>query len=85
MKASEIEYCENCPLLKEEIYPGGMTSSQSGTPIDPPCCSFDDDTDLDQWIEDYYDGQMRYEEYIYKKREEEQKKKCKAGYCKEKA
>lgn len=84
MKTSEIEDCENCPLLKEEICPGGMTSSPSGTPIEPPCCSFDDDTDLDQWIEDYYDGQRRYEEYLDRKYEEEQKKKHKADVAKRK-
>lgn len=82
MKASEIEDCENCPLLKEEICPGGMTSSPTGTPIEPPCCSFDDDTDLDQWIEDYYDSQRRYEEYLDRKREEEQEKKRKAEKAK---
>lgn len=84
MKASEIEDCENCPLLKEEICPGGMTSSPSGTPIEPPCCSFDDDTDLDQWIEDYYDSQRRYEAYLDRKYEEEQKKKHKADVARRK-
>ena len=82
MKASEIEDCENCPLLKEEICPGGMTSSPGGIPIEPPCCSFDDDTDLDQWIDDYYDGQRRYEEYLDRKWEEEQEKKRKAEKAK---
>lgn len=84
MKASEIEDCENCPLLKEEICPGGMTSFPSGMPIEPPCCSFDDDTDLDQWIDDYYDGQRRYEEYLDRKYEEEQKKKHKADVSRRK-
>lgn len=82
MKASEIEDCENCPLLAEEICPGGMTSSPSGTPIEPPCCSFDDDTDLDQWISDYYDSQRRYEEYLDRKWKEEQEKKRKAEKAK---
>lgn len=82
MKASEIEDCENCPLLKEEICPGGMTYSPSGTPIEPPCCSFDDDTDLDQWIEDYYDRKRRYKEYLNRNREEEQEKKRKAEKAK---
>ncbi len=82
MKASEIEDCENCPLLAEEICPGGMTSSPSGTPIEPLCCSFDDDTDLDQWISDYYDSQRRYEEYLDRKWKEEQEKKRKAEKAK---
>lgn len=54
MKVSEITDCENCPLLKEEICPGGMTSSSDGTPVEPPCCGFNDDTDLDQLIDDYH-------------------------------
>lgn len=82
MKASEIEDCENCPLLAEEICSGGMTSSPSGTPIEPPCCSFDDDTDLDQWISDYYDSQRRHEEYLDRKWKEEQEKKRKAEKAK---
>ncbi|WP_281513505.1 hypothetical protein [Bacteroides acidifaciens] len=82
MKASEIEDCGNCPLLKEEICPGGMTSSPSGMPIEPPCCSFDDNTDLDKWIEDYYDSQRRYEKYLDRKWEAEQEKKRKAEKAK---
>lgn len=84
MLYKEIDDCVQCPLLKEEICPGGYTSSPSGTPIEPPCCGFDDDTDLEQWIEDYYENQRRYEEYLDKKWEAEQKKKRKAEIAKKK-
>lgn len=82
MKAAEIEDCENCPLLEEGICPGGMTSTPSGIPIEPPCCSFDDDTDLDQWIEDYYESQRQYDEYLDRKWEAEQEKERKSEKAK---
>jgi len=84
MLYKEIDDCEQCPLLKEEICPGGWTASPSGSPIEPPCCSFDDDTDLEQWVEDYYENQRRYEEYLDRKWEEEQEKKRKAEVAKKK-
>ena len=84
MKYSELDDCENCPLMKEEICPGGYTSSSGGNPIEPPCCSFDDDTDLEQWIEEYYESQWRYEEYLDRKYKEEQEKKRKAEVAKKK-
>lgn len=84
MLYKEIDDCEQCPLLKEEICPGGWTASPSGSPIEPPCCSFDDDTDLEQWLEDYYENQRRYEEYLDRKWEDEQEKKRKAEVAKKK-
>lgn len=51
----ELEDCDVCPLLSEGICSRGMSSSPSGTPIEPPCLSFSPDTDLDKWISDYYD------------------------------
>lgn len=73
---AETEDCEQCPIKQERICKGGWTSSPSGTPIEPPCCSFDDDTDLDAWIDNYYDYQRRYEERIDRQiREKEEKRK----------
>ena len=43
--AKDITSCDNCPLYKKDC-PGGMTSSPSGTPIDPPCCSWNDDDEI---------------------------------------
>ena len=45
--------------LSEGICSGGMSSSPSGIPIEPPCLSFSPDTDLDKWISDYYDYERR--------------------------
>lgn len=84
MLYKEIDDCEQCPLLKEEICTGGWTSFPSGTPIEPPCCGFDDNTDLERWIEDYYENQRRYEEYLDRKWETEQEKKRKAEIAKKK-
>lgn len=75
MKYSEIDDCEQCPLKKEEICTGYWTSSPSGTPIEPPCCDFDDDTDLDQWMESYYNKQAKQMSYSYRKLKKEKKKK----------
>lgn len=69
--------CELCPLLKEKICPGGGTC-YGGKPIEPPCCSMDEDTDLDQWIADYYDRQRQYEKYLEEKDRKEREKKEKA-------
>ncbi len=71
------ENCDNCPLLEAEICPGGM-ASYGGVLVEPPCWSFDDDTDLYQWIEDYFDGLRRYEELEERKLKEERKRKERA-------
>ena len=44
-KASDITGCEDCPLLGNDCV-GGWTSSPSGTPIEPPRCSWNDDTEV---------------------------------------
>lgn len=54
------ECCDDCPLLKSEICTGGFTC-YGGEPVEPPCCSFDDDTDFDEWVRDYFDKQRKRE------------------------
>lgn len=71
---AEEECCDNCPLLKNEICPGGIVC-YGGSPIEPPCCCFDDDTDLDEWVENYFEHQKRLEEIEKKRIQEENKKK----------
>lgn len=62
MKYSELTDCPNgCPVYEEGICPGGY-ACYGGDPIEPPCTSFDDDTDLDEWISRYYDRQRRFDE-----------------------
>lgn len=69
--------CEGCPLLKEKICPGGW-ACYGGEPIEPPCCSMDEDTDLEQWIDDYYERQRRWADYLAEKDRKEREKKEKA-------
>ena len=75
-KEMEDQECDVCPLYKEEICKGGMSSSGDGTPIEPPCTGFEDDLDLDKWINNYYEGQRRRAEYyaeLDRKKAEKQK------------
>ena len=46
----DIEDCEQCPAFGEECQ-GGWTSGYGGEPIEPPCTSWDDDTDIEAWQE----------------------------------
>lgn len=41
--AKDIEDCDGCPLLDNDCV-GGWTSGGGGEPIEPPCCSWNDDT-----------------------------------------
>lgn len=52
MKAKDINECEDCPL-KDNDCPGGYTSGPTGKPIEPPCCSWNDDTDVSEGMYDY--------------------------------
>ena len=56
----DLEDCDLCPLKKEDICKGGWSSDANGMPVEPPCTMFEDDTDLDQWITDYYANYARW-------------------------
>lgn len=73
----ELEDCDLCPLKKAEICPGGFTC-YGGAPIEPPCTCFDDDTDLDEWVEDFYERQKAREDYEDKRIQEEKRRKERA-------
>lgn len=66
----DIEDCSVCPLYEAELCTGGVISGYGGDPIEPPCCLFNDDTDLDEYVQESY----KYE-YFREKREDEQIKK----------
>lgn len=72
----QLEDCTGCPVKKAEYCSGGFVC-YGGEPIEPPCCSFDDDTDLEQWVQQRELAQLRYEEAedrrIEKQREKEAK------------
>ena len=57
---AEMEDCDLCPVKKAELCTGGY-SCYGGAPVEPPCCSFDDDTDVNQWVNDRIAAQYRYE------------------------
>jgi hypothetical protein len=74
---SEKESCDGCPLLESEICTGGW-QCYGGEPIEPPCCCFDDDTDLDEWVSNYWKQQLAREEREDNRIREEAKKKERA-------
>lgn len=49
----EEESCDNCPLLKAELCTGNFTC-YGNEPVEPPCCSFEDDTDLNAIVTKHY-------------------------------
>ena len=67
------EECDGCPLLEYDFCPGGAVC-YGGEPIEPPCYTFKDDTDLDKWVDDAF-TQMRIED---EQRKAELKKKERA-------
>ena len=83
MKAKDIEDCSQCPWLGEYCK-GGMTSDGCGRPIEPPCCSWDPEED----IEDIYDSQAAnesaYQDYISHEIEKEKAVKLKKEITKRK-
>lgn len=83
MKVSEIDGCDNCPLLEESICPGGMTSGAGGIPIEPPCVSWNDDDDIDDIIQRHYDAEAYYEDLekqMYKKNRLKEEKAAKSAF-----
>lgn len=52
--AKDIDGCSVCPLYKSDCS-GGWTSDSGGMPVEPPCCSWNDDDKIyegmyDDWI-----------------------------------
>jgi hypothetical protein len=43
IRAKDIHDCDECPLYEHDCK-GGFTSDGNGNPIEPPCCSWNDDT-----------------------------------------
>lgn len=66
--------CDNCPLKQHDICSGGW-QCYGGEPIEPPCCSFNDDTDLDKWVDDYFERQRVWEDAEGRRIQAEQKRK----------
>lgn len=82
MKYKELEDCDQCPLFKD-LCPGGMTSSPSGDPIEPPCTCWEPDDDLDELYNNANANILAHEEYLDRKWAEEEKlRKSKGGKAK---
>ena len=57
MLAKEIKECKDCPLYQYSCF-GNWRSGGGGTPIEPPCCSWEDDDEI-------YTGMYDYDGSIY--------------------
>lgn len=84
MLYKELEDCEECPIKEEGICSGGWTSGYGGEPIEPPCTMFDDDTDLDEWINSYHASEYAYEELMDIEYEEKKAKELKNKIARDK-
>jgi len=74
--AKDIESCSSCPIYGKDC-PGGWTSGASGTPIEPPCTSWNDDTLVYEGM--YADNDRGYSkqemEWLRKEQTEREKQK----------
>lgn len=70
--------CEVCPIKKNDLCNGASVTCYGGDPVYAPCCDFEDDLDLDEYIEKTLDNIRRYEEWEDKRIREEKAKKEKA-------
>ncbi len=50
MKAYEITDCSTCPLKENNLCNGGFRMGYRGNMIEPPCTSWDDNEDLDDYL-----------------------------------
>lgn len=70
-KASEIEDCAGCPLYGTDCK-GGWTSGAGGTPIEPPCCSWNGDEDIYEGMYsemDYSPQELKWMQEEFERRE----------------
>jgi hypothetical protein len=76
--AKDIDDCSNCPLYEYDCS-GGWTSGGGGTPIEPPCCSWNGDEEIYEGMYDYEheptEAELKWErERIAQKEREEREK-----------
>lgn len=73
--AKDIDDCSKCPLYENEC-PGGWTSGAGGNPIEPPCCSWNEDTKVYEGMYpeiDYSEQSMKWIREETVKREQKEK------------
>ena len=76
--AKDIDDCESCPLYKHDCI-GGWTSNGNGTPIEPPCCSWNENDEIYEgmYSNDIYEPseqELKWEREYIEQKEEEQRK-----------
>lgn len=82
--AKNITDCSECPLYKNDCL-GGWVGGPGGVPIEPPCCSWDDDTEVYEGM--YYyelsEEEIRWAEDYWKQKEAEKKEREHKQYIEE--
>ena len=76
MLLKDVNNCDDCPLRKNELC-GGF-GCYGGEPVEPACCSLEDDTDLDEWVKDYFERQKRRDQHEQILIQKEQKRRERA-------
>ena len=66
--ARDIDDCSVCPLYKKDCL-GGWTSNGCGTPIEPPCCSWNGDEEIYEGMYDCDYRDYEYAEVSYKEKQ----------------
>lgn len=72
IKAKDIHDCDDCPLYKDDCS-GGWTSGCGGTPIEPPCCSWDDEDEIYVGMYNYDDSEYPSEYDLIREKEHQRK------------
>lgn len=82
--AKDIDDCSNCPLYKHDCV-GGWTSNGNGTPIEPPCCAWNENDEIYEGmyqnnIYEPSERELEWEREYVLKQEQMQKEKREAEY-----
>ena len=59
--------CDVCPLKEKDLCNGASVSCYGDEPVYAPCCEFEDDLDLDEYIKRSLDNIRKYEDWEYKR------------------
>ena len=73
--------CDLCPLYKAGICNASF-NCYGGEPIEPPCCNFNDNTDLDKYVCDYFEkrkNRLKREEALLKAKKDKSERAKKAA------
>ena len=68
---SNLDRCDECPIYKAGFCPGNSYSFTGGAPLEPPCCEFDDNVNMDAVAWELYRSRERYLESKARQEEKE--------------